>query len=522
VALKETTFTDTELLSQDSDWASAGAIIIAIAAAKFLLQMVAAHHYGYFRDELYFVDISRHLDWGYLDFPPLIAFVTWLSRAVLGESLPALRFFPALAGAIKVLLAGLIARELGGGRFAQALAALAVVVAPAYLGADHLLTMNAFEQVLLTGCAYALIRAIRDDDPRAWVLFGVLAGLGLENKYSMFFFGFGVLVGLLLTRERRLLLNRRLWLGALAAFVIFLPNLLWEIHRGFPSLQWLRYHRVAGPTVPLTPVEFMAEQILDLNPLACPIWMAGLWYYLGAPEGKPYRVLGWTYLVALTCLLVLRGRVYYLFPAYPMLFGSGAVVIEKILDKFRWAWAKPAYLTALVLGGAFLAPFALPVLPVQTYIRYSETLDLDPPDIETRKLGKLPQLYADMFGWEEMTAAVARAYSSLPPERRSETAIFANDYGEGGALDFFGPKYGLPRVICPHLTYFDWGPRDYTGASIILVGHNSDLESECMTSREVGTVRNDYSMPYENVPIVLCTGLKRPLKEVWPALRDWK
>ena len=259
------------------------------------------------------------------------------------------------------------ARALGGGRFAQGLAALAVAVAPGYLEADHLLTMNAFEPVFWTGCAYALIRAIQDNHPKWWILFGVLAGFGFENKHSMFFFGFGILVGLLLTSECRLLLDRRLWLAALVTFFIFLPNLLWEIRRGLPTLQWLRYHRVDGLTVPLTPLGFMAEQILDLHPLGCLIWLAGLWYYLAAREGKPYRVLGWTYLVVLACLLILRGRVYYLFP-----------------------WAKPACLAALVLSGAFLAPFALPVLPVGTYMRYAAALDLDPPDIEHRKLGKLP------------------------------------------------------------------------------------------------------------------------------------
>ena len=297
--------------------------------------------------------------------------------------------------------------------------------------------------------------------------------------------------------------------------------MLWEIRRGLPTLQWLRYHRV-DVTVPLTPLGFMAEQILDLHPLGCLIWLAGLWYYLAAREGKPYRVLGWTYLMVLACLLILRGRVYYLFPAYPMLFGSGGVAIEKALSRLRWSWAKPAYLAALVLSGAFLAPFALPVLPVGTYMRYAAALDLDPPDIEHRKLGKLPQLYADMFGWEEMTAAVSRAYQSLPAERRTETAIFANDYGEASAVDFFGPQYGLPPAISPHLTYFEWGPGDYTGASIILLGHNSRLESECASAQQVEMVRNDYSMPYENFPIILCTHLRRPLKEIWPGLRNWR
>lgn len=518
-----TTLSEAEIVStRPRACATAGAIVIALALAKLLLQVVTAHKYGYFRDELYFIECSKHLAWGYLDFPPFIAFAVWLSRVLLGDSLTALRFFPAVAGAVKVLLAGLIARELGGGRFAQGLAALAVVVAPGYLEADHLATMNALEPVFWGGCAYALIRAIRDNRPRWWMLLGVLAGVGLENKYSMFFFGFGILVGLLLTSERRLLLNRRLWLAGLIAFLIFLPNLLWEIHRGFPTLQWLRYHRVAGSTVRLTPLQFVAEQILDLNPLACPIWIAGLWYYLAAREGKPYRVLGWTYLVVLACFLILQGRVYYLFPAYPMLFGSGGVVVEKVLNRLSWAWAKPAYSAALVLSGAFLAPFALPVLPVRTYIRYAAALDLDPPDIEERKLGKLPQLYADMFGWEEMTAAVARAYHELPPELRSVTAVLANNYGEAGAIDFFGAKYGLPPAICPHQTFFEWRSGNYTGESIILLGHNLELERHCTTTRQVEMVRNDYAMPYENFPVILCTGLKRPLKDVWPSLRTWK
>ena len=503
-----------------SDYATL--VLLAIATAKLVIQMAVAGRYGYFRDELYFLDLSRHLAWGYLDAPPLIAGIAALARTTLGTSLVALRFFPALAGAVKVVLAGLIARELGGRRFAQGLAALAVLAAPAFLGADHLLTMNAFESVLWTGCAYVLIRAVKTDRRSAWIGLGMLAGLGLENKYSMFFFLFGLLLGTLLSPGRRLLWNRWLWVAALVALLIFVPNLVWQIHHGFVSFAWLRYHRVAGHSVPLTPWGFIAEEIVELQPLSCPVWIAGLWFYLGAREGKPYRMLGWAYLVVLSILLLLRGRVYYLFPAYPMLFGSGAVVVERALSRPRWAWMRPVYVTLLLLGAAFLAPYALPVLPVETYMRYAAALNLDPPDIEQRKLGKLPQLYSDSFGWEEMTAAAARAYDNLPPRQRALTAIFANDYGEAGAIDLFGPRFRIPHAISPHQNYFYWGAGDYTGQSLLLLGHNPRLESECTEEEQAGVVHNDYSMPYENFPIILCKDLKQPLKEIWPDLRNWE
>lgn len=497
-------------------------LLVAIATAKLLIQVAAAGRYGYFRDELYFIDLSRRLDWGYLDAPPLIAGVAALVRTTLGTSLVALRLLPALAGGVKVLLTGLIARELGGRRFAQGLASLAVLAAPAYLAADHLLTMNAFEPVFWTGCAYVLIRAIKTGSRSAWIWFGILAGLGLENKYSMFFFLFGLLLGLLLSSARRLLRDRWLWIAGFVALLIFLPNLIWQIHHGFTTIAWLRYHRVAGHSVPLTPLGFMAEEAVELQPLSCPIWVAGLWFYLRTREGKPYRMLGWAYLVVLSILLLLRGRVYYLFPAYPMLFGSGAVVVERVLSRRRWIWLRPVYASLLLLGAAFLAPFALPVLPLKMYMRYSDALNIDPPDIEQRKLGKLPQLYADTFGWKEMTAAAARAYYNLPPQQRAATAIFANDYGEAGAIDLFGPGYHIPHAISPHQNYFYWGPGDYTGQSLLLLGHNPRLESECTEEEQAGVVHNDYSMPYENFPIILCKNLRQPLKEIWPDLKNWE
>jgi len=274
----------------------AGAAVAAVAAVKLLLHLYAGRHYGYFCDELYYLACARHLAWGYVDQPPLIALVVAIVRAVLGDSLAAIRFLPALAGAGKVLLTGRIARELGGKRFAQGLAALCALAAPGFLALDCLLTMNAFEPLFWMGCAWLVIRIVRTGDTRLWLWFGLLAGIGLENKHSMLIFGFGVVAGLLLTPERRFLRTKWLWIGGLVAFLIFLPNLLWNIQYHFPFLELQANIRRSGRNVDLTPLAFLGQEILAMLPMSAPIWLAGLWFFFFRPEGKPFRALGWAWL----------------------------------------------------------------------------------------------------------------------------------------------------------------------------------------------------------------------------------
>ena len=266
----------------------AGAIVLAIAAAKLLVYFYTGRHYGHFVDELYYLACSRHLDWGYVDQPPLIALVTWLWRSMFGQSLAAIRLLPALAGVAEVVLTALIARELGGKRFAQALAALATLVAPGILGGDGLLTMNAFEPLFWMGCAYLLIRLIKTENEKLWIWFGVLAGFGLENKYSMLIFGAGLVLGLLLTPQRRLLASRWLWVGGAIAFLIFLPNLLWNIQHHFPFLELQANIRASGRDVPLGPVAFFVQEILLMLPLTLPIWLGGIWFYFFTQRGKAF------------------------------------------------------------------------------------------------------------------------------------------------------------------------------------------------------------------------------------------
>jgi hypothetical protein len=457
-----------------------------------------------------------------VDQPPLIALVTWTVRSFLGDSLPAIRLLPAVAGAGEVALAAMIARELGGKRFAQGLAALAVLVAPGVLAGDNLLSMNAFEPLFWMGCAWLLIRIVKTGNQKLWIWFGIVAGFGIENKYSMLIFGAGIVIGLLLTQQRRVFASPWLWIAGAIAFFIFLPNLLWNIQHHFPFLELQANIRRSGRDVRLTPLAFFGQEILTMHPLTLPIWLAGLWFFFFTPSGKPFRALGWACVFTAAVIVNLNPRVYYLYPAFPLLFAGGTVVWEVLLNRPKTSWLKFAWPVLLVMTGAALAPIAIPALPPETYIRYTKALHLAQPRIETHKLGPLPQIFADQFGWEEMAATVAGVYNNLPPEVRPQTAIFGQNYGQAGSIDLFGPKYGLPPAISGHQSYFLWGPRGYTGESMIVMDDRKEnLEKLFASVQKVASVYHPYSMPYEHFDVFYCQGLKQPLNDVWPQVKNW-
>jgi len=496
------------------------AVIAYLALVKLLLHFLTNHRYGYFRDELYYLACGEHLDWGYVDQSPLIALVAWGTRALLGDSLFAVRFFPAVAGALLVFVTGLIVRELGGRRFAIVVACLAVIIAPSYLYLHTILTMNAFEPLFWTLGAYILLLIIKRDNQRLWLLFGLVAGIALMNKHTTLFFGGGVVLGLLLTPERRYFRSKWLWLGGLVALIVFLPNIIWEIRHDWATVEVLR-NADKNQNLPISPWEFFKGQIAMTHPLALPVWLAGLYYYFFTGEGKPYRALGWIYVVMFLLFIVLRGKVYYLAPIYPVLLAPGAVWIESFIAQRRLSWLRPVTVGLLILGGAVTAPLTLPLLPIETYVRYAGALGFSGVKTEKLKMGKLPQHYADMFGWEEMVATVAQVYHSLPPEERARCAVFARNFGEAGAIDFFGAKYGLPKAIGKHQNYFLWGPRDYTGEILLTVGERlSDVRKVYAEAELATTFKNEYVMPYENnLPIFICRRPRAPLKEIWPEVK---
>ncbi len=505
-------------------WLTSGpAIVLYIALAKLLLHLLTASRYGYFGDELYHLACGEHLDWGYVDQPPMIALIAWFTRHVLGESLLAVRFLPAVAGTLLVLLTGLITRELGGGRFAQGLSALSVACAGVYLIEDYLFTMNAFEPLFWMGCAYLLIRIIKTGNQKLWIWFGVLGGLGLENKYSMGVFGFAIVVGLLQTPERKALAQKWIWIGGAAAFLIFLPNLVWNFRNDWPFLELMRNIRASGRDVPLGPGEYIVRQIFLMNPASFPVWLAGLLYLFFSPEGKRYRVLAWAFLTTLTVFILLKGKDYYATPVYPVTFAAGAVAIEAFVVRKKQAWLKPALATALLAVTMALLPIALPVLSVENYLRYQEKLPFKLPASERSHLAAaLPHHYAWQFGWEDMTAAVARVYNRLPPDERAKTAIFGNDFGEAGAIDLMGPKYGLPKSISGHQSYFLWGPGHYTGEIIIVLGDvPENLRQYCNQVEVAAELHHPYARPFENRPVLVCRGLKWNLQEAWPRVKSW-
>ncbi len=500
-------------------------IVLAISLAKLLFHIYFNNQYGYFRDEFDYMSCGDHLAWGYVDQPPLIPFLIRVCRAGLGDSLRAVRFIPALASSLLVIQAAMIARHLGGKAFALLLSAVAIVIAPQYLSNGSLLGTNCLEPNLWMGCAYFAILAAKRDQPRNWLWFGVLAGFGLEEKYTIALFAFGIVLGLLLTEQRRVFLNKWIWLGGLAAFLIFLPNLLWNVHYDWPFLQLMRNIKADGRDVVLGPLDYFVQQTLLVNPLTAPMWITGLIALFVSPRLKPYRFLGWSYLVCYAVLFTVHGKNYYLAPIYPMLLAAGALVIETALSRPKLSWLKPAIVAVLLIAGAYLAPIVVPVLSPDSFLAYARRLPFKLPVMEhAHERAALPQWYADQFGWDEIVAETAQAYDRLRPAERADCGIFAQDYGQAAAIDFLGRRYGLPRSLSGHQTWFLWGPRGYSGNCMIVLDDRKEvLEKYWAEVEYVGTsADNPYALEKE-IPVFICKRSQfGSWEQLWPKLKKWR
>jgi len=457
-----------------------------------------------------------------VDMPPLTAVQAFVARALFGDSMLAIRLLPALEGSALVLLVGALARRLGGGRWAQATAALAAALAPGLMMAFSFLSMNAVEPLVWTGMAYALVR-VAQGDPRWWVAFGAIAGIGLENKDTVLVWAFALVAALALLPERRLMVSRWFLLGGAVALALWLPNLVWMVQHHFPHLEQLANIRGSGRNVDLSPLAFIGQQLVFVGPAADVVWVGGFAWLAAAKDGRRYRPLALAYLVALATLIVTHGRVYYLLAAYPTLLAAGGVAVEAWLSRPRLAWAKPACIGLVAVSGVVLAPLATPILPPETYVRYTRAIHLDQPRIEHRHASALPQLFADRFGWPEMAETVAKVYRALPPGDRARAAIFGQDYGQAGAIDFYGPRLGLPKAISGHLTYWYWGPHGATSDVLIVLGDTREaLERLFDSVEEAAVVSHPYSMRSQNFTIYVC---RRPkgwtFEEIWPRLKSW-
>lgn len=499
-----------------------------LALAKLLIHFYTNGNYGLHRDELLYLAMGEHLSWGYLEVPPSIAVFAKLTRLG-GDSLFAVRFFPALLGSLMVLLTGLMVRELGGSRFAMLLACVSVIIAPVYLRAHTLFQPVAFDQFYWTLAAFLLLWLIqRERRTSLWILIGVVCGLGLLNKYSMLFFGFGLAAGLLLTPQRKEFLTPWPWIAAGIAFLMFLPNLLWQIGQGWPFFEHLRKlneYQFSN----LSQADFLLGQILIMHPAAFPVWLLGIVYFFQKKMARPYRVFGWMYLAILAMLLIFNGKHYYLAPVYPVLFAGGAIYIERFLRKKLWYWMKPFIITILLLLGIFLAPYGLPLLPVEYLEHYVQFMakhaGLEAPlRKENGELGKIPQDFADMFGWEEKVAAVAEIYHALPPEQQAECVLLAGNYGQAGAIDFYREKYRLPAAVSFHSSYYLWGPGDKPGTTAIALGIPLEgLKRYYRSIKLMAMARHGYVIDSENnLPLYLCRYPLKSLPEIWPELQSFR
>lgn len=498
-------------------------LIYAFAAAKLLLHIgVNLFHwrtgaYEIFRDELYYLACADHLAWGYVDQPPLSIFLLAAVEAVLGDSLFALRLVPAFAGAGVVLLTGLLARELGGGRFAVALAAGGALVSPINLALASIWSMNVFDLLLIALAAFLLVRLIKTGEPKLWLAVGVVLGLGLLNKVGVLWVGLGVFAGVVATRERRWLATPWPWAGGLIAALLFLPYVLWNAANDWAHLEFIE-SAVSGKYSGLSAWSFLSGQVLIQNPTTLPLWLGGLAWLLFARAGRRFRLLGVVWVTA--CLVLIangHSKAEYLASTYAMLFAAGGVAWERLLPRRA---AVRGVALAVVASGLALAPLATPMLPVETYIRYSRALGVAPGTDEGHELGELPQFYADMFGWQAKAAAVAEVYHALPAADRERAAIFADNYGRAGAIDYFAGEYDLPGAVGNHNNYWLWGPGEATGEVVVVLGGDIEDHRRRFASVEVaGVARCRYCIPYEkDLPIHVCRGLRLPLAELWPAI----
>jgi Dolichyl-phosphate-mannose-protein mannosyltransferase len=496
-------------------------ILVTLCVAKLLLHIfTSVRHYGYFRDELYYLDMARHLDWGYVDAAPLIAVYAKIALWM-GGSLAALRILPALAGAGLIALTILIVRELGGDRYAQFLAGFAMLLCPAVLIADNLLTMNAFEPLFWMGCIWVVARILRTGDSRLWLWFGLISGLGLENKHSTLSFGFAVTVALLLTHHRHEFAGKWIWIAGAIALALFLPNLVWQIRHHFPTIEDLANVRREGKNVVLGPLAFVKEQIIDQHPILFPVWLAGLIWFL---RDRRWRVLGWTFVVFFVLMEVAHGKNYYVFPIYPMLFAGGAVVIERWLanrsTRVRTT-ARALIIAIIVLATLPAVPMVTWMLPPERLLAYQNALGIKPAKAEVHMESLLPQPIADQFGWPEMAREVGGIYNSLPPEERAQTGIWAGNYGEAGAINEFGPQYGLPRAYSRHQNHWYWGPPPQVYKNLIVVQWGLDDVRDNCTSFQPFEHYQRFGMGEENQPIYLCRGVKFDIQKIWWHSHHW-
>jgi hypothetical protein len=507
-------------MNRRSIWESSrGLITVPSGAALFflVLTLVTAGRYGFFGDELYYFACSKHLAWGYVDQPPMVAFLTFLSTHIFGETMFSLRLMSGLAGAVTVLLSARIAGLLGGGKFSQSLAALCICFAPAFPALSSFFSMNPVDIMLCTLFVLLFLSTVRSRSRMKWIALGILTGAGLLNKYTFLVLGFSLVVSLAVTRQWRIFRLPWLYVSAVVGFLIFLPHVLWQIHHGWPTLEFMR-NATEHKNLTLSALAFLAQLAFTLNPLTLPVWLCGLAYLLFSKDAKEFRFLGWTAMIFLIIYMIQNSKVYYVVPIFPVLLAAGAVEVERFSWRRGALWLRWVTVSFLIVSGTILMPLAVPILPVEQFVTYAKTLHIwNAIRMEKGEGDVLPLHFVYRLGWKELVDTVGVAYNALPQGERDSCAVLASWYGIAGAIDHFGPRIGLPDAICPRNNYWLWGTRNYSGRTVLAVGYGAGYLRKFFDSVERAA---SFDQPYAyGVDIYLCKNPKYPIDELWRRLK---
>ena len=494
---------------------------LAPALGLLLFHLALLPGYGVFRDELYYMACGRHPAWGYVDHPPLVGWVAWTVRQLVGDSHLALRVVAALTAAATVFVTARIAKELGGGPFARFLAGLAAALLPISLELGSVYSMNVFDLLFWAILFWIVVRLLSGGDERLWLVFGLVAGVGLLNKISVLFLGFGLVIGLVVGRRFDVFRSRWFWAGGALAALVFLPHLVWQQVHGWPTLEFMANAR-RDKMVALSATGFLGQAVLQTG-VASWLWILGLGWLLLARAAVRVRALGVLFLVVLAVLVLTGGKPYYLAAAYAAPLAAGAVALER-LAAGRAFWLRPVVAVLVLGGGLLLSPLARPVLPVDAYVGYAAALGIGPSTDERHEIGRLPQFYADMHGWREMAETVARVVRALPEEDRAKACVFGQNYGEAGAMEYFGPDLELPPALSAHNSYWLWGPGECAGEVLVVMGDSRESLEEIFRVVELGATFTCLDcMPYENdLPIWVARGLRPSIRELWPEIRHFQ
>jgi 4-amino-4-deoxy-L-arabinose transferase-like glycosyltransferase len=499
-------------------------VVVLIAVATFALHIAFASRYGWFRDELYYVACARRLAWGYVDHPPMVAVIARLALALFGDSLVGLRAFAALAAALTAVLAGEIARAMGGERFAQGLAAFAAAASGYDLVVGQIYTMNVFEPLVWGAVALVFAHAARGRT-RALLWLGPIVGLGILNKHSAAWPVAGLLLGVALSPSRRLLVRKETLIATATAALIVAPHVAWQVANGFPTREFAR-SALSGKNEPYGVLAFVWQEILLAHPVAAPLWMGGLAALIAWKPLHPFRPLAVVYLFVAALIVATQAKAYYLAPAFGWLFAAGAVTFEQVTVA-RLRWTRVAFPAVLGATAAILLPVAVPILDETTFQRYSAALGIfgEARSGEKVKPAALPQLYADMHGWPEMARVVAGVVDSLPADERGSSAVLADNYGEASAVEMFAR---LP-VASGNNGWWLWGPPRGTGPmgwprAIVTIGYDEDeLTPWFGEVREAARADHPLARGEErDLPIYVCRAPLLSIDTAWPRIKHYR